>query len=445
MKRKKLNYKYRVYLLAILLVGILNSCQKFEEFEESKPLPTTTLSVSTRSLDADDIPYPVWVYAFSEEGNCIEKQQISSKSDKLKMNLPIGKYQLVALTGVSSGYIFPELPQLSDFISIENGRANEAAMMGRANITLSKQSATLELTLNYVVTAFKASFAGIPPEVSQVSIHISPLYGSLAMNGDYSNGDQSIEIVCQKEEEEEIWGTETLYIFPCSGQKMAFSITFQEKDGVTKTYGYQTTVIPRANHPYVICGNYEDGMFQVEGGIVADGWGETIYIDFDFGPNISPDDNGEDGEGDGGGIHADIPQVGTIWNDCIVVRVSNATSHGANLLLLSLAEWEIYRYQINDYLSDYSVNEIKNWRPPTYDEAGWLSKTINGEVVDKINSDIRARKKGEYLIHNGERYLCNKEGAIYSFMFVEGKVRSVAGDGRTYLLRAVKEYALILP
>ncbi|MGL4520476.1 MAG: FimB/Mfa2 family fimbrial subunit [Phocaeicola sp.] len=435
--KKKQIRKWRSVILLVCFAILLFSCQKFEEIEPVVTVETAQLSVSARSIGTVEVPYPVLIYAFSDDGNCISKQEVASASESLKMELPLGRYQLIALAGTTDEYLLSDAPTLSDALRMAEGIASQAAMMGRVHVTLTNKSASLEITLNYVVAAFKASFSGIAEGVSSLSVYLSPLYGSLLLNGDYSAGGELTEVVC-KNEGDGVWSCDSHYIFPCSGQKMAFSISIQEMGGAIKSYGYQTSVLPQANHPYVIHGSYQDGTLEVGGGLVAEGWGEPIYVDFDFGPNIP--------EGDDEEIEiAGIPEVGAIWNDCIVVNVSNQTSKGANLVLLSIDEWEIYRSEIDECLASCSISTIGGWRAPTYEEAGWLNQQIRGEMVAKINSAIIARGKKEYLLNDDERYLCDKDGVIYSFAFAAGKNRAVTGDGRTYLFRAVTEYVLVLP
>ncbi|MGL4853460.1 MAG: FimB/Mfa2 family fimbrial subunit [Phocaeicola sp.] len=425
----------RLSFLLLILACILESCQKFEALEASTSEQKTALSVSTRSTSNLLIPFPVRIYAFSENGTCVEKLTVTSSDEKVKMNLATGIYQLVALAGLTNEYTLPDHPELSNALSINDGKASEAVMMGRATISLSEKSTSLEILLSHSVAAFKASFSGLSTNTSGISIHLSPIYGSLRMSGEYIEGGKSVEISCYKEEED-VWSCDPIYIFPGSGQQMAFSITIEEENGETKTYGYQTSVIPEANHPYIIHGVYQEGTIQVEGGLIVEGWGEAIYVDFDFGPNAS---NKEEE------VQSGIPEIGSIWNDCIVVKASNETETSVDLLLMSIDEWEIYRVNIGDCLEGYRVNNLDNWRVPTYDEAGWLNQNIRGGMVNKINDNISARQKKEYLLNEDERYLCDKDGVIYSYTFMEGKNRSTTGDSRTYLFRAVKKYTLTLP
>lgn len=437
MEANNLPLSYRLVLLLGFCLFSISSCQRFEE---EVSVEMSNFSVSTRAMGSVEIPYPVSIYVFSEAGNCVEKQQIASDDDKIKIDLPIGKYQLIALAGNDFDYVLPSSPNISDVISIPNGTTLNPAMMGKVNVALTTQSANLVITLNYIVAAFKTSFSGISPTVNAVSVHLSPLYSALSLNGDYSEGGKSVEIVC-KNEGEGVWSCDTHYMFPGSGQRMAFSISLQEEGIGMKSYGYQTSTLPEASRPYIIHGTYQDGMFQVEGGLVAEGWGEPIYVDFDFGPTISQEENDEEN----GNIDlSEIPEVGTIWNNSIVLNVSDITENSANLFLLSIDEWEVYRSQIDDYLTGYKVEGISGWRIPTYDEAGWLNQNIRGEVVTKINSSISSMGRVAYLLNADERYLCDKNGVIYSFAFAAGKNRAVTGDGRTYLLRAVTEYTLTL-
>ena len=58
-----------------------------------------------------------------------------------------------------------------------------------------------------------------------------------------------------------------------------------------------------------------------------------------------------------------VPEVGSIWNDCIVAA-SNKSSDGSgtDLLLMSLEEWESQIATARSVPEGYSVHNIKNWR-----------------------------------------------------------------------------------
>ena len=132
--------------------------------------------------------------------------------------------------------------------------------------------------------------------------------------------------------------------------------------------------------------------------------------------------------------------MGTIWNGSIVADVGEADENGVDILLLSLDEWAIYTSQIEELISGYSVNGISGWRIPTYDEAKYLQNSYSGENRFSLNERIAAYDDDCVGLDGEERYLCNKSGVYYTFVFAGGRVISKAGDKTVYYARLVKTY-----
>jgi hypothetical protein len=124
----------KAWFIATLLL-FLTSCQKGFEEEESLAV-SKSLKIETRSADKTPISYPLYLYAFNEEGNCAAQQTIESESQSISLELTSGKFHILAISGCSEEYALPDKPKITDKIHIENSQGAKSPMMiGKADIT----------------------------------------------------------------------------------------------------------------------------------------------------------------------------------------------------------------------------------------------------------------------------------------------------------------------
>ena len=109
---------------------------------------------------------------------------------------------------------------------------------------------------------------------------------------------------------------------------------------------------------------------------------------------------------------------------------------------MSLDEWSIVTDQVPELISGYSVNGLTGWRLPTYEEAKLLRSSFSGENRIAVNERIAAYDDTLWGLDGEERYLCNKDGIYYSFVFSGGSKLSKAGGVRSYYARLVKTYRI---
>lgn len=274
-------------------------------------------------------------------------------------------------------------------------------------------------------------------KVKQVKVGVSPLYSSLNFEGKYGGENKTLEIDCSLGTDGR-WTAGPVYIFPGSSSQATLSITLEDSKG-SHTYGYISTAVPQANHPYNIGGSYT-GDISIDGSLIAKGWEDAIDVEFKFGTD---GDNSDDEDTDGDENISGVPEVGNIWNDCIVVASNKGSDgNGIDLLLMSLEEWESQIATAQSIPEGYSVNSIKNWRFPTEQEAKVIRDRFNGDRLIELNEKIEARNQEELEITHDldTRYLCDKEGVFYSFQFIGGKRVTKAGKDKLYLIRAVTTY-----
>lgn len=435
---KKVNKSLLCYILLFSVFSLFSfACQRVMDDGGEEDMPSsdeTALKITARSGENISIEYPVYLYAFNEKGDCAAKQKITSEEVEMNLQLPSGSFKVVALSGVSKGYAMPDNPRINDAITMQEGScASKAMMMGMADVTLEGKNKTVNLMLTYRVASLNVVLTKAD-KVKQVKVGVSPLYSSLNFEGKYGGENKTLEIDCSLGTDGR-WTAGPVYIFPSSSSQATLSITLEDSKG-SHTYGYISTAVPQANHPYNIGGSYT-GDISIDGSLIAKGWEDAIDVEFKFGTD---GDNSDDEDTDGDENISGVPEVGSIWNDCIVVASNKGSDgNGIDLLLMSLEEWESQIATARSIPEGYSVNSIKNWRFPTEQEAKVIRDRFNGDRLIDLNEKIEARNQEELEITHDldTRYLCDKEGVFYSFQFIGGKRVTKAGKDKLYLIRAV--------
>lgn len=437
----KLNLSSR-WLLMVAICCLCVCCQQLPDELEAGEVGT--LNVKTRSSDEEAIAYPLNIYAFSEDGDCVASQTVKDEEEAVKLSLPAGKYKVVAIAGYSDDYQMPSEPKLDDVVQMTGeAGAGVPLMMGKADVTVgADREKKLEMELSYAVTAIDIILSNVPSDVMEVSATLSSFHSSMDMNGEYKDTDYTLNFNCSLNTGNQ-WLSKTRYVFPGSGSKVTLSITMKLKNKEERTYGYVWKDTPEAGRPYHLQGEYSDG-FSLTGSFIVTGWNEAEDVKFNFGTASSPDDEPEE---DGGEDNPDVdlsgvPEVGTIWNGTIVVDIVEEDETGVELLLMSLGEWDATVSQVADVEDSYTVNGISGWRLPTHEEAKFLQNTYSGNERLKLNEAIAEYDSSLFGLDGEARYLCDKSGVCYSFIFAIGRVISKAGPQKYYYLRLVKSYRI---
>lgn len=427
------------WLLFAAICSLVFSCQNLSE-EDMLPTDSRFLKVEARSAGNAEILYPLYLYAFNEKGTCAASQVISGADEALELTLPAGSYQVVALAGISDSYQMPDNPSLDDAITLASG-ATTPLMIGKADVVInSNGEESLVISLSYAVAALNVALKNIPSDVAAVSFSLSPLYSTWSFGEGYGGNSMKVETACSLDTEN-VWSSKTLYIYPGKEAETSFSIVLEKKDGSRNTYGYTYAGAPEAGRPFNVGGNYSGGV-TVGGSFIGGDWGTAIEVEFDFGA-VQQDDDEEDSEEPDIDLSG-LPEIGSIWQGAIVADMGEADTSGADLLLLTLDEWEATTSQVEELLAGYSVNDISDWRLPTYEEAQLLRSSYSGDNRTALNERIAAYDSSLYGLDGEERYLCDKAGVYYSFMYKGGTTISKAGTKRTYYVRLVKTYRVNL-
>lgn len=427
------------FLWMIIWMCAAFACQQMpEDVMEEEVKEVKELKVNVRSAGEAEIVYPLYLYAFDDEGALASSQVLKDAEEEMSLPLSKGDFRIVAVAGTSSAYQLPENPGLENVIAMDGSEgAKTPLMMGRANVEITDAAeSTVQLTLSYVVAALNVQLKDVPSNVTAVQLALSPLYSSLSMGGKY-DGSQKVKVDCSLVSEG-IWAADATYIFPGSASETDFSIYFKTDEGVEVTYGYTFEGAPKANYLFNVTGTYAGGII-VGGDFDVTDWEGAIDVEFEFGSSKQPDN-----EKDEVLALEELPEVGTIWNGTIVAGIGEEDETGTELLLMSLDEWDALCSEIPELIEGYSVNGISSWRLPTHEEATALKARFSGDNRLELNNQIYEYDEDLWGIDGDERYLCTKDGAYYSFKFAGGTSITKAGEKTVYYVRLVKTYRVSL-
>ena len=430
------------------LVWLLAACAPALLDEDTTGAAISSMRVHTRS--EVDINYPLTLYAFNNETGELAASATQSSADEsvAALDLPKGKYLIVALAG-TEGCNVPKVPSMTGVIALPVTKVLSTPLqMGSAAVYITENT-TVNITLYNQVAAIELALSDIPEEATSVSTSFSLLYDALAFGGAYTgNATATISMV----KEGNTWKAPLFYTLPGSGSKLTLSITTTTPSG-TQTYGYTHNETLEANTPYSLVGSYSKG-FSVNGSITLAGWNEPKVINFRFGDETPiPDSPGVNDSYDF--TLSEIPEAGTLWNGHIIAAVPEITDEDVELLLLSTTEWAEVTSAFHGETSDMAANivdtyvegNINGWKIPTRDEAKLMRNVIGGSNLEATNDmftihGIATLSTGEDVESgNKVRYLC--DDANYSFIWDDTSV-SKCGSKRTYHLRAVKRIRVML-
>lgn len=467
---RHLTYKQRTKILAtVAILSFLTGCSSpINEIEH--PSDTTPCIVGITTRATADINYPVTLYAFNAKtGVLAGKVTAESEGKTLTMSLKAGKYHLVALAG-AQGLETTDSPTSDSSIGIpSNGLITSAVQMGGADIEVDNTDLTVELNMSYQVAKIDIELHDIPTDITAVNVSLSSLYSDMTFRDNLSD-EQTISIPLEKVEgEDDTWKSCTVYTLKGSSTQLTLSISMSNETS-TKIYGYTHTNNLESGTPYTFIGSYIEG-FYLTGTVTSKGWNKPQNINFTFGigagTNEDNEDNGEDNEDEGNnddtnnsqGIKDDdlpddtdasywvttIPEAISIWNGHFVgVATKSSDNTSADLLLISLQEWETTAANATTAWSGYSEGNIESWRIPTSEEmitiASWGKSNGNESKLTTVNGKLR--NIGGDGLTNSKNYLCG-DGDKY-VQISNDKVQTAASDV-TYRLRLVKSITVKIP
>lgn len=476
-------------LLAVMLT--FSSCETIvlDDLEDSKTESsekdkgkdktgeTTSLNIITRASDGSELIFPLRLYAFRNDGSLECQSVVVSSEEQMKLSLPKESIFKLVVVSADEKFTLPDNPTLNSVIALQSSNVtgyidSHPLMMGFIDIrTTSSSSSTCMVQLSHQMTSLMVNLSGLPADCNDVNITVSSPFSAISFGG-VGNQQLSTAIIPLNQVNAvngtAVWTTGKVYLFPTASQNTTFSISFTSA-GITHSNSVTYQSVLRAGTPYVLNGNYDDGLFHVDANVVAPQWNDEVNLSFDFseGHQTIIDATGEIEEHpeNASAVHVDeIPIPYTLWNGHIVAAVLDDTgaplsceTDSATLLLLSYADWDELSSSLNtkypteafDIAKYYVEGDLATgWRIPTEHEAtvlyasywGMLADEATNEVNDSPLEKILSYLSADplYLVNEKDanvRYLCDE--AKKTFAFYNKGVLNAGTTVKTYHLRLV--------
>lgn len=436
-------------LLLLYVCIIFTACSKQAiEMENNNLTDNFPVNISVRSSETgfEDEYFPISLYIFNKEGECISRQEITKEKKTFSTKLKAGNYSLSAFSGLdNSEYTFPESPVYDDAIEMKNSYSKTHPLMsGHHDINLS-QSSDVTIPIEYCVTAVSFSFSDVPTDVTGVTLSISPLSNSYTFSGKYTDNTSKTEVKCTFTDG--LWKAGPIYVFPSEANNVLLSISVNSKTGTeTFNYTYKNRLNPAV--PYNFKGKYNDG-FTVNVGFDIEGWEPGIDVDFDLVPGENTEGGGDTGENPDTDdteiptVYSDyLPEPNSIWKSFYVWTTKEISSTEIEALIITPDQWpDILAEDAQATLEWYEKDGLSNWRTFTEEETRAFYKAFpaTSDELGALNKLLSDNGHNYFYCYNEERYLC--KNAEYSFCLSAKngifKITPV-GDKTRYYLRPVK-------
>ena len=363
------------------------------------------LEVVTRDGESGDIAYPVRVFVFNDDGECVNVQSIQEGSDVFSMELPAGRYDVLAVGDADDERY--ELPTMStattDFeIRTKDGKLVDDMMTANSSVTL-QRGVTSQLTLNMerkVMQMVSATIRALPTTVTAVSLSIGPLYEYVLLDGTLGGEDGSYTLSLSRQSDGETWKATpaNAYMYPSYG-KPTFTVTITTPSG-TNAYMYTCNEALPANYRLQVVGTYTNNAVQLSGVINGINWAGMKTITFDFDEtsssgSVTTEENGDDNGGNNGGggqvVNGEVPAVGTLYQGCYVIAATENTATIVSSVSLNEvvtgSDIPTCLVEINETLDEWSVSGIEAaWRLPNRNEAQLIYNARSS--ITNVSSEI---------------------------------------------------------
>ena len=406
----------------LCLTASVFSCSKevFEENETEADVSAMTgnsqLRVrAQRAANGESITYPIQVYIFNSEDQCINSQTIASDGESVNLlKAKAGSYTVVAVGGSDDNYELPEQEDatLTTLLALKDGQGHDDLMVAKSTVTLGENESNT-VTLAMVRKVFQlqgVTISNVPAAVTAVEVQLSPLREGVLLNGEYTGTAGTHTVTLAREGSTTTWkNTTACYLLPSVGNA---SVTVKmTRDGVVKSYTYTAAEALGANYKLKIEGSYGGDDFQLSGTITGATWAGEKSISFNFDESGSsaadPSDNNDPGDdsNDDDVINAAAPTLGSVYDGALVVK-STANGDGSTTVLLlapsktntevnTTDDAEAVKTKITTALASISVGELSGWRLPTMAELVYLNsiKSDLDEYTNRtsVNSFINSR------------------------------------------------------
>lgn len=473
-------------LIGICLVSGCGSYQLEEEPENEEetgeaPPEEAAITMALDNPEAFPSLYPLRLYLFNSSDQCVYEDEIASETEMPVISQPKGTYVMSVFSGLSSGeYAFPmELHPRQLLTFSRNCCAAFPLVVGKSHIEMSGDI-RVSLKLSYAVACVDFSFGYFPEDVTEVTVHLSPVSSGISLGGDVHTDDKFATIVCSKVGPR--WKSGPVYVIPSDANRLHLSLRLTQ-NGEETVYGYDYNSALVAGKVYHFEGDEEGEIHVDDEDSQVSGWvsGEDVEIEFDDFEQEGQDDwkepdtddgkdeeetppfevddeedetpsggeddvTGDDGPvgdvsggdvsgGDSDILYADeLPEAESIWGPFFVWKVEQLSATSVKAVLMAPRQWMELRDDAVAICDAYEIDGIGEWRVLTLEEAKEFRDQYDETIV----------QLSEYLYDNGIdsfnkydlRYLCDDFNTTFCFY---NQRTSKAGKTVKYGLRLFKE------
>lgn len=466
----------RVNAALLFFLCLLASCEKAdfgdsdEEGDESGNESQATLTIKTRAAndDGEEISYPVNVYVMNSNGECVEVSRLDSQVDKLQFSLNAGKYDVYAIAGAyEEGYEIPtkENANKSSEIKLIANMEHGDLMAASNSVSLTKgEKNTLTLAMNRKVAKIETiNLEGLPSDVTDVEVTLSPLAKCILLDGSNSNETTTKTIPLSKTTDG-IWTNNSGYYITESTSNITIKVGVTV-DGSKSSYSSSYKGKVEVNHKLTINGKYDDNTISLEGVVYGAKWGDPVTIDFEIGKD-STDDSGsssdeepKDDDDNDSQVYGEAPEVGSLYDNCIVIKSSSNTStKSTTVTLMTIEEYNKLSYSKSQKGKDNSKFQAEiascvdetlayygddNLRLPSQEEIEYVANNIENinDYITNLNgksglyeTTIATKASGYYCGY----YFTADDGNIYVYT-LDGNIDQEPNPNRaTYKVRGFK-------
>ena len=451
-------------LIMILSLLLCNACSTKDELdplnnERVEKNISAKLQMKSVSMvgETKKPPYPIHIYIFNAKDSCVAIQRIEEDdNDTYQVSLILGAYEVYALAGADAEkYNLPTTGNAKPTaeLTLKSNNTHSALEAGKAASTLNvvaDDEVSCNITVKNIFAQLNVKLTQMPTTTSSIAVTVSNLTSKVHIDGSVSGIGGETTVSCSYDEASQTWSAPATLIFPgVSGEKAKIKVVITDDQSNKKEITVTADRTPESNHPYNLNLKYEKG--SISGNISSSDWEAPIEEDIVLNPS-TPADPSEEPEVPAVPAESEIPAAGTVWNNCLVLSVSNPTKSGADLLLLSTKEWQIdnksdiTESMISGKIAGYTAETgIPNWIVPTYlDLYTEMSSAVEAQTLTTLNAALSAA--GKQTIPFVSHYLMRREETqsitSYLLRFAESSCTYTSYSTRTppFYLRLVTRY-----
>lgn len=426
---------------------LLGGCGGYQPEDGSEGSQSGNCLVNLELGNAEIFPsvYPLDIYLFDSRNQCVYDRTVSSVSEIPVFDLSAGSYQLSVFSGLSSGeYVLPLEVHPRQYLTFAKDCCADVPLIaGRSRLLLEKDTG-VSVTLSYVVAALYFSFPFFPSDVSEVTLHISPVSSGISLGGDLSNDYSLAAVACEKKGGS--WIAGPVYVFPADASRVHLSVKLKQ-GGAEKIYGYDYNSSFESGKVYRFAGK-EDGKIEIGGESPVKSWETGVDVELDLGdfeieseedwekPEDGEDDGGQQkpDSGDGTVLYSEVlPEAEAVWGPFYAWKVVPLSANSVEATLLAPRQWLARTDDARSICGSYEEDGIGGWRPFTLDEAEAFRDQYSATLLEL--SDFLEDQGFDPFNKYDLRYLCADFSKTFSF---ENTRILNAGKTVKYGLRLVK-------